>query len=399
MAQVKFCYGTQQEYDQLEAKDPGTIYYCSDTRHVYRGEEEFSGSVIFGTTTPTVEPNNPNSLYIDTHGNALYYYSSNQWNELSGGSSPTDAVTSNASSSTAGQVPVWDGATGKVINNPSDGYIEFSDGSLKLSGNSGVYVDNLFDTAGTAYAKRGEESVSLKRSITWTSDGSGTKPPIRFVTNIHNGLLIKMSRELTGSFTITHSNIADQSTSPSFPNYSYNTSAFLNPTFYSIIKSNGIHILNGTTIADISTSVQDKRIVSIVPDYSSQDEPSGNTVDFSVYCVDWLDEGFAEVNLGSLTTWLRLSLTGKNVFYAYINTSNNAPADMDYANFSSNVCPGFIAENNGPTAISNNHCCFNKGYISTTTPNIAIRFDDISTAADFKKYIKNTFLVYKISQS
>ena len=54
MAQhVQFVYLTQSEYDALETKDQGRLYFTSDTRRVYRGSTTYVPQRVFYGTCST----------------------------------------------------------------------------------------------------------------------------------------------------------------------------------------------------------------------------------------------------------------------------------------------------------------------------------------------------------
>lgn len=52
MAEVKFLTGTKAQYDGLESKDQGTLYFLSDVHKIMKGEDDFTSSVIFGESFP-----------------------------------------------------------------------------------------------------------------------------------------------------------------------------------------------------------------------------------------------------------------------------------------------------------------------------------------------------------
>lgn len=52
MVEVKFLTGTKAQYDGLESKDQGTLYFLSDVHKIMKGEDDFTSSVIFGESFP-----------------------------------------------------------------------------------------------------------------------------------------------------------------------------------------------------------------------------------------------------------------------------------------------------------------------------------------------------------
>lgn len=39
---VQFCYCTKDQYDSLQEKDPGTLYFLTDTQEIYLGTIRFA---------------------------------------------------------------------------------------------------------------------------------------------------------------------------------------------------------------------------------------------------------------------------------------------------------------------------------------------------------------------
>lgn len=72
MAEVKMLYGLQASYDKITTKDVNTVYFCTDTQRLFKGDTEYSRPVKFGATLPeTFSP--PNSLFYNTTEKALYF--------------------------------------------------------------------------------------------------------------------------------------------------------------------------------------------------------------------------------------------------------------------------------------------------------------------------------------
>lgn len=72
MAEVKMLYGLQASYDKIVSKDVNTVYFCTDTQRLFKGDTEYSRPVQFGSNLPeTFLP--PNSLFYHTDEKALYF--------------------------------------------------------------------------------------------------------------------------------------------------------------------------------------------------------------------------------------------------------------------------------------------------------------------------------------
>ena len=53
MAQVKFKYGTMAQYNAITTKDNDTLYFITDRKMVYKGDDEYTSnikSVVISTT-------------------------------------------------------------------------------------------------------------------------------------------------------------------------------------------------------------------------------------------------------------------------------------------------------------------------------------------------------------
>ena len=40
---LNFAYGLQANYDLIETKDQGTLYFTTDTKHLYKGDVLYNG--------------------------------------------------------------------------------------------------------------------------------------------------------------------------------------------------------------------------------------------------------------------------------------------------------------------------------------------------------------------
>lgn len=104
-------YGTQANYNAIETKDSSVLYFCTDTKKIYKGTIDFTDSVVFAAT----KPNTPivGKLYIIADTGTAEVYNGSAWTVVS---YPT--VTSLSASSTDVQVPsaksVYDFVTGLV---------------------------------------------------------------------------------------------------------------------------------------------------------------------------------------------------------------------------------------------------------------------------------------------
>lgn len=104
MAEVKMLYGLQASYDKIVAKDVNTVYFCTDTQRLFKGDTEYSRPVKFGATLPeTFLP--PNSLFYNTAQKALYFsQDGTKWTAVSNFYTHPSFTAKVVGANTAGQV-------------------------------------------------------------------------------------------------------------------------------------------------------------------------------------------------------------------------------------------------------------------------------------------------------
>ena len=104
MAEVKMLYGLQASYDKIVAKDVNTVYFCTDTQRLFKGDTEYSRPVKFGATLPkTFLP--PNSLFYNTAQKALYFsQDGTEWTAVSNFYTHPSFTAKVVGANTAGQV-------------------------------------------------------------------------------------------------------------------------------------------------------------------------------------------------------------------------------------------------------------------------------------------------------
>lgn len=104
MAEVKMLYGLQASYDKITTKDVNTVYFCTDTQRLFKGDTEYSRPVKFGTTLPTAFLP-PNSLFYNTAQKALYFsQDGTKWTAVSNFYTHPSFTAKVVGANTAGQV-------------------------------------------------------------------------------------------------------------------------------------------------------------------------------------------------------------------------------------------------------------------------------------------------------
>lgn len=85
---VKFWTNTKSEYDRIATKEPSTVYFCSDTHEIFKGDTSYSGSVKIVESLPTIV--RKDTLYIITSGDKaggyVYPVNGTSWTQVIKGS-------------------------------------------------------------------------------------------------------------------------------------------------------------------------------------------------------------------------------------------------------------------------------------------------------------------------
>ncbi len=81
---VKFWTNTQNRYNSLLKKEPSTVYFCSDSKEIYKGDTCYTGSVKIVDALPTII--RKDTLYVITEGEGsggyIYPSSGNGWEKI-----------------------------------------------------------------------------------------------------------------------------------------------------------------------------------------------------------------------------------------------------------------------------------------------------------------------------
>ena len=72
--------GLQAAYNQLETKDAGTLYFCTDTGKMYKGDVDFTESVKVVATKPTTPV--AGKVYILQDTNTVESYDGSAWHTI-----------------------------------------------------------------------------------------------------------------------------------------------------------------------------------------------------------------------------------------------------------------------------------------------------------------------------
>ena len=93
--QVKFLYGLQQKFTELQSKDANTLYFTTDTQRLFVGDTEYTRPIAYGSTVPVDSFSPPNSLFVvetDTKRDLYFSKDGTKWEliatlpaEISGG--------------------------------------------------------------------------------------------------------------------------------------------------------------------------------------------------------------------------------------------------------------------------------------------------------------------------
>ena len=70
---VAYRFGTQAKYDALGEYSDRTLYFCTDTKKLYRGSEDYTEMIRVSDNVPALPTGAKGILYIQPDGNGYYY--------------------------------------------------------------------------------------------------------------------------------------------------------------------------------------------------------------------------------------------------------------------------------------------------------------------------------------
>ena len=92
--------GPQSRYDSLETYDDEILYFCSDTRNVYRGSVLYTDGIRKVSSRPSVPATG--ILYYITSTDTLEFYDGTEWTKITVSMIPVNDI---SKSSTNKEVP------------------------------------------------------------------------------------------------------------------------------------------------------------------------------------------------------------------------------------------------------------------------------------------------------
>lgn len=75
-------YGLQAAYDAIAVKDSSVLYFCTDTKKIYKGDIDFTDSVVLAATKPASNII-AGKLYVFADTNTVEVYSGSAWHVVS----------------------------------------------------------------------------------------------------------------------------------------------------------------------------------------------------------------------------------------------------------------------------------------------------------------------------
>ena len=75
-------YGLQASYDALGSKDSNVLYFCTDTKKIYKGDIDFTDSVVLAATKPATSII-AGKLYVIADTGTVEVYSGGAWHVVS----------------------------------------------------------------------------------------------------------------------------------------------------------------------------------------------------------------------------------------------------------------------------------------------------------------------------
>ena len=76
-------YGLQASYNALETKDSSVLYFCTDTKKIYKGSIDFTDSVVYETNKDSVSAPIVGKLYVFSSSGTCEVYNGSTWTVVS----------------------------------------------------------------------------------------------------------------------------------------------------------------------------------------------------------------------------------------------------------------------------------------------------------------------------
>ena len=76
-------YGLQASYDGLASKDANVLYFCTDTKKIYKGAVDFTDSVVYSTKAADVTAPIVGKLYVFSATGTCEVYTGTEWKVVS----------------------------------------------------------------------------------------------------------------------------------------------------------------------------------------------------------------------------------------------------------------------------------------------------------------------------
>lgn len=154
---INFKFGPKENFKAIETKETNTLYFCTDTKEIFKGENSYTESVRFGNyTAADTFPTNPAQgiLYINTvTGNSKVYNGTDWQDVILKVSSLTDANDTDIPNVKAVRDAIEGIKTDQsfidVINNKIDTKVTILD------------LPNTYDAKGSAAAVLGEDTDTV----------------------------------------------------------------------------------------------------------------------------------------------------------------------------------------------------------------------------------------------
>lgn len=163
--------GTQSQYDALESYDSGTLYFISDTQKIYKGNSEYTKSVIVATVLPTSGQQQGKLYVVGTDG---YVYDGTEFKKIfTQDNIPTivnDLTTGGTTSALSAEQGKqlksdFDTHTQAVATDSSLGHVK-SGADVVMSADGLITVKNIDGTAWTTLKKNIDDAIAAKASLT-----------------------------------------------------------------------------------------------------------------------------------------------------------------------------------------------------------------------------------------
>lgn len=282
-------YGLQASYNALATKDTNVLYFCTDTGKIYKGDVDFTNSVLVVTTKPTTPV--VGKVYVVGDTGTVEAYDGSAWHVLS---YPT--VAEITATSTDEQVPSAKAVYTFVTKLVSD---------LAGSENTVSKIENKAETEATIVYTTADGTTHdlVLAGVVTTPSYDATTRKFTFPVSDGNAVVVDLGKDV---FINPNAQNGYNAETQEIWLYLNDGSGETEDTLIKVPAAGLVDIYTGETTATVTVSVSDDNKISAVVNVKADsegftnalkvDENGGLYVDLSAYAIaDEVEERVAGV--------------------------------------------------------------------------------------------------------